>query len=260
MSLGDNIRELRVKKGLTQKQLADSCGIVDATIRTYELGKSNPKAKTVAKIAKALDVSTAELYGVDWVPGIESQDSEMDSALYQSLLSGQNGVLTIKEPDKVRLMVAFDKLNKTGQAEAIKRIEEMTQLPAYLRLTPDSVIVGKKIRQARNERGLTYQQLGELSNISVETLQQIELGIISPECLRPLSKALGLTIFELLNFTPEEQREVDNKRKAVQVCDEIGLDPNSDEYKTAIKRANDRLAEIIDAAIERLQISENPIK
>lgn len=260
MSLGDNIREFRIKKGLTQKQLADVCGIVDATIRTYELGKSNPKAKTVAKIAKALDVSTAELYGVDWVPGIESQDQEMDSVLYQSLLSGQDGVLSINDPNKTRLLVAFDKLNQTGQTEAIKRIEEMAQLPAYLRLTPDSIIVGKKIRQARNERRLTYQQLGELSDVSVETLRQIELGIIPPGTLKRLSNALGVTVFDLLNLTAEEQEEVNKIQAVYQVCEEMGLDPNSDEYKTIITKADDKLGVIVDTAIERLQISEKPLK
>ena len=59
MTIGENIRRIRIEKGMTQKQVAEACGTVDAAIRTYELGKANPKPVTVAKIAKALGVSTA---------------------------------------------------------------------------------------------------------------------------------------------------------------------------------------------------------
>ena len=87
MAICDNMKAIRRKKGMTQKQVAEACGLADSTIRTYELGNANPKPATVAKIAKALGVSAAELYGVDWMPGISvTLDQEANSALYQSLL------------------------------------------------------------------------------------------------------------------------------------------------------------------------------
>ena len=85
LAICDNMKAIRRKKGMTQKQVADACGLADSTIRTYELGNANPKPATVAKIAKALGVSAAELYGVDWIPGIGTPDQEASSALYQSL-------------------------------------------------------------------------------------------------------------------------------------------------------------------------------
>ena len=61
MTVGEKIRKIRKEKGLTQKQLGKLCGIYEANIRKYELGKQNPKIETVAKIAAALKVSVLDL-------------------------------------------------------------------------------------------------------------------------------------------------------------------------------------------------------
>ena len=257
MSIGDNIKKLRLERGLTQKQLADSCGLADATIRAYELGKANPTTKTTAKIAKALDVSAAELYGLDWVPGIESQNLEVDSTLYKTIMSEEKGALSVNDPEKVRLIAAFDKLNKTGQAEALKRIEELTQLPAYVGVTPDSIIVGKKVRRARNKKGLTVNQLGEKCGLSEETILEIERGIVRSKHIKPLSKALDVQMLELLNLTPEEQKEVDETMAVYKMCEEWSVGPNSEGYRQVYKNIDTKLTEITKAAMERLQAPGN---
>ena len=61
MEIKNQIKKLRISKGLTQKQLADLCGIAEPNLRKYELGKQNPKIETVEKIANALNVSVSEL-------------------------------------------------------------------------------------------------------------------------------------------------------------------------------------------------------
>ena len=79
-------------------------------------------------------MSAAELYGVDWMPGIvDVPDQETKSALYQSVLEDP---LPIDGPSRTRLLVAFDKLNADGQLEAIKRTEELTQVPVYQAAQP----------------------------------------------------------------------------------------------------------------------------
>lgn len=127
----ENMRKIRLEKGLTQKQVADACGMVDATYRTYELGKANPKPATVARIAKALGVSVEAVYGVEWAGGTGTQPSDISSALYQSILINQGGALSIDSPYRDRLLAAYGRLNEAGQLEAIKRVEELGLIPAY---------------------------------------------------------------------------------------------------------------------------------
>lgn len=62
--IGKNIKRIRKEKGLTQKKLGELCGINEANIRKYELGKANPKIETIEKIAKALETTADELRGI----------------------------------------------------------------------------------------------------------------------------------------------------------------------------------------------------
>ena len=55
--LGNLIRTHRIKNNMTQKTLAEKCGLNESTIRNYELGNRRPDEKTLLKIANALDVS-----------------------------------------------------------------------------------------------------------------------------------------------------------------------------------------------------------
>lgn len=63
MTIGQTIKEVRHAYGITQKQLAEACGINDATIRKYESGKLIPKTATIEKIAKGLGVDVNILLG-----------------------------------------------------------------------------------------------------------------------------------------------------------------------------------------------------
>lgn len=61
MPTGEKIKEFRKKRGLTQKQLGNLCGMADSAIRRYENGRANPKIETLRKIADALEVNVTEL-------------------------------------------------------------------------------------------------------------------------------------------------------------------------------------------------------
>lgn len=54
---GARIRYYRTKAGMTQKQLADACGISDPAIRNYELGNRIPSYDTLMDISEALGVN-----------------------------------------------------------------------------------------------------------------------------------------------------------------------------------------------------------
>lgn len=79
MTIGEHIRDQRLRQGLTQRELGERAGIAEPTIRRYELGKLNPKIETVEKIAKALGVPTIEFYD-DPYP-VRSLELRKESAL-----------------------------------------------------------------------------------------------------------------------------------------------------------------------------------
>lgn len=56
METGSLIKELRIKKGMTQEELADKTEVSARTIQRIENGEVDPRAYTLQMIAKALDV------------------------------------------------------------------------------------------------------------------------------------------------------------------------------------------------------------
>jgi len=65
-ALGRNVRQQREAKAFTQEKLAERASLDPTYISGIERGLRNPGIKNVAKLAKALGLSTAELLkGVD---------------------------------------------------------------------------------------------------------------------------------------------------------------------------------------------------
>lgn len=59
--LGLRIKELRLKKGLTQLQLATDIGIEKTNLSRIERGMTNPTFISLFNIAKGLDIPVSEL-------------------------------------------------------------------------------------------------------------------------------------------------------------------------------------------------------
>ena len=63
-----NLKIARIKKGLTQKGLADKLGMSPSTINKLEVGKKDIKKlkfEAIDKIAKELDIPVSELIGLE---------------------------------------------------------------------------------------------------------------------------------------------------------------------------------------------------
>lgn len=65
--LGKSIRRIRMRRNMTQRELANAAGLVESALRSYELGERSPKQNTLERIAKALDVAPAcfDTYGIE---------------------------------------------------------------------------------------------------------------------------------------------------------------------------------------------------
>lgn len=57
MTIGDRIKQLRIAKGWTQKELSDKCGISTNSIYKYENNLSMPRMPQTKAIAAALGIT-----------------------------------------------------------------------------------------------------------------------------------------------------------------------------------------------------------
>lgn len=60
-TFGLQLRQLRIRAGLTQDQLSDLAKVGQSALSDYETGKKEPTLRTAAALAAALDVSLDEL-------------------------------------------------------------------------------------------------------------------------------------------------------------------------------------------------------
>lgn len=189
MPTGIRIKEIRQKKGLTQKQLGDMCGIADANIRKYENGKQNPKIETLQKIADALGVSlhellySDELIELDGIPAynIDLTGYSMDE-IQQALEKIQNDLkakrkenttllsklqpedsVTVTDIKEQKLLSDYRQLNDEGKTQAIIRVEELTEVPRF---------TAKEIESLNNYNAFVKDKPSEYWKKLAESLQK----------------------------------------------------------------------------------------
>ena len=78
MNVGERIKELREKRGLTVNKLANLAGISQRYLRDVELGNKNPTVETLSYFCDALGISLKEFF------------SENDNAINPFLMSAIN--------------------------------------------------------------------------------------------------------------------------------------------------------------------------
>lgn len=116
MTIGEKIKKARMDAQMTQKELAEKCGMADSAIRKYESGKVTPKLDTIAKIALAMGLYAGDLVDVGQLGQVQpGEDSETSSEA------------------ESRLLYHFRNLNDNGQTVAVERVQELAQIPAYQR-------------------------------------------------------------------------------------------------------------------------------
>lgn len=182
MTIGENIRRIRLEKGLTQKQVAQACGTADAYIRAYESGRYNPKPATVAKIAKALGVTPAELYG-------RGGDGELDPytefAIYQAENGGEVDETAV---NMQQLLTTAVELSHKGQEILVNLAKELTFVPALGPPQTVADVLGGLSGEEQSEILRAYQAL---QRAELEKRMMDESGRKTPGAIHSNTKIIN---------------------------------------------------------------------
>lgn len=122
MSIAENIKYLRKKNKMTQKELAEKSGLAVITIQQYEAGKYEPKNESLYKLRKAFNCNIYEI--ID-----EPFEFKIPNVLLESLKPGET-VQTVNIREN-KLISDYRQLNDKGKLEAVKRVEELTEIKKY---------------------------------------------------------------------------------------------------------------------------------
>ncbi len=119
-TLGEQIKQLRVKKGLTQNELASSVGATKASISNYERNQRIPQYSVLHAMAEVLEVPVTDLLAYTMKDENDFDNTSID------------GQIDTKRPRRIKkLIAAFDQLSDEAQLIAIERVEELGLIPMY---------------------------------------------------------------------------------------------------------------------------------
>ena len=62
MPISIRLKEWRLRKALTQRELATMAGLTQSTVALIETGRQSPRPTTMRKLARALGLKPAELF------------------------------------------------------------------------------------------------------------------------------------------------------------------------------------------------------
>ena len=126
MCIYDRIRQLRIKAGMSQDELAHAMGYKDRSMITkIESGKVDISQKKIFKFAEVLNTSPAYLMGID-----EPRVRFMMHKIGDEIL-GVDTVPPLEDPlteDEFSLLNSFRSLSPRGQKLLLERCEELKLL------------------------------------------------------------------------------------------------------------------------------------
>ena len=70
MDIGQRLKEIRIGRGLSQRELASRAGLTNGTISLIETDKTSPSVASLKSLLDAIPISMAEFFG-----SLEDQDS-----------------------------------------------------------------------------------------------------------------------------------------------------------------------------------------
>lgn len=165
MSLTDKLNEFLKEKNITKSQLSKESGVPYTTIDGfYKKGTDNVKLSTLKKLADYFKCSLD--YLVD--DKIEISNSEEENKE-----TNQNeDAISIEEH---KLLKNFNKLNKTGKDEAIKRVEELTYINKYIDANETKVDENSSYLNpvAAHDDNLTIEEKNRMDEIILKKLKEL---------------------------------------------------------------------------------------
>lgn len=103
MNIGDHIKQIRVLKGFSQKEIALALEMDQAQFSRIEGGKTDPAFSTIVKVAVALGIQLSELVNTD--NSVRDVNSYDKSVIEKMILVDQ-----LEEKEKVAFFSILDAL------------------------------------------------------------------------------------------------------------------------------------------------------
>ena len=127
MTIGDQIKELRIGKGMTQEELGKHLGIGKAAVQKYESGQvQNLKSSHIKVLCTLFDVHP-------WIFIFSEDELEKAYPKSRSGISNEHYLRAkmVYGDRGMKFLMNFEKLNDEGHERLYQFITDLVQIPAY---------------------------------------------------------------------------------------------------------------------------------
>ncbi len=253
--ISDNLKRLRIKRGLTQQQVGEQLGTSEQAYSYWESGKHAPRFETIKKLADILGVTTDQITE-DYKPTGEEvktvsfterlielrkekglNQTEIAKELHISQQTYSQWESDKRNPSQKTLEKLANFFNVSvsyllGET-SIRNFSGLTT-PNEQSHTPSEPTIGERLKSARKEAGLLQEEVAEHFNITQQAYQAWESGKRNPkkETLQKLADYFNVSYAYLSGVeSPLETAEILFKNKVK----ELELTPEQEEqFKSSI--------------------------
>jgi len=253
--ISDNLKRLRIERGLTQQQVGEQLGTSKQAYSYWESGQHTPRFETIKKLANIFGVTTEKITEDYVQPYDESETASFTERLIS--LRKEAGLtqkeiakkLQISQPQYARTEnggrkpngATLEKFAKFFNVSVSYLLGE-TSIRNFTELTtskeqshaPSGQTIGERLKSARKEAGLLQEEVAEHFNITQQAYQVWESGKRNPkkETLQKLADYFNVSYAYLAGVeSPLESAEILFKNKVK----ELELTPEQEEqFKSSI--------------------------
>lgn len=253
--ISDNLKRLRIERGLTQQQVGEQLGTSKQAYSYWESGQHTPRFETIKKLANIFGVTTEKITEDYAQPYDESETASFTERLIS--LRKEKGVNQTEIAKGLHIsQQSYSQWESGNRSPSQKTLEKLakffnvsvsyllgeTSIRNFSGLTtpkeqshaPSEQTIAERLKSARKEAGLLQEEVAEHFNITQQAYQVWESGKRNPkkETLQKLADYFNVSYAYLAGVeSPLESAEILFKNKVK----ELELTPEQEEqFKSSI--------------------------
>lgn len=202
--ISDNLKRLRIERGLTQQQVGEQLGTSKQAYSYWESGQHTPRFETIKKLANIFGVTTEKITEDYAQPYNESETASFTERLKE--LRKEKGLNQIEIANyfgtSQPAYQAWESGRRTPAQKSLEKLAKFfnvsvsyllgeTNIRNFSGLTtpkeqshaPSEPTIGERLKSARKEAGLLQEEVAEHFNVSYAYLAGVESPLESAEIL-----------------------------------------------------------------------------
>ncbi|WP_143689003.1 WO male-killing family protein Wmk [Wolbachia endosymbiont of Nilaparvata lugens] len=273
--VGEKVKNWRLERGYTQKDLAEKIGVNYWVILQYEKGNRRISIERLYAITEALSISITDLIPVSKSCLEDEEEEILDLVREYKKINDQELRRMFCLLTKF-VQVSEKSSRKAEKVEIAKRLVKagisVDIVSQIIGLSADECVeekvssiycqIGKKIKEWRLVREYTQKDLGEKMNTTRDEISNYEQGrtAVPLDKLYEMAEALSINIMDLLELTEDADDKIENELPdLIKEYKEI----ESQELRNALIKSlfeGMRICEEKVREIERIKVAKDLVK